>query len=83
VTALEIPTERHLQIQAAFRRHVDNSVSKTINLPQEATQDKSDFPGGTSEKVVKSSRLPGGASRLDMQTHGEGSVTAGKTRNAL
>jgi ribonucleoside-diphosphate reductase alpha chain len=37
VTALEIPAERHLQIQAAFQRHVDNSVSKTINLPQDAT----------------------------------------------
>jgi ribonucleoside-diphosphate reductase alpha chain len=37
VTALEIPPERHLQIQAAFQRHVDNSVSKTVNLPMEAS----------------------------------------------
>jgi ribonucleoside-diphosphate reductase alpha chain len=37
VTALEIPAERHLAIQAAFQRHVDNSVSKTINLPHDAT----------------------------------------------
>ncbi len=36
VTALEVPAERHLQIQAAFQQHVDNSVSKTINLPQDA-----------------------------------------------
>ncbi len=39
VTALDIPVERHLQMQAAFQRHVDNSVSKTINLSQEATAD--------------------------------------------
>lgn len=37
VTALEIPPDRHLQIQAAFQRYVDNSVSKTINLPYNAT----------------------------------------------
>jgi ribonucleoside-diphosphate reductase alpha chain len=37
VTALEISPERHLQIQVAFQRYVDNSVSKTINLPYEAT----------------------------------------------
>lgn len=39
VTALEIPAERHLEIQAAFQRHVDNSVSKTINLPEDATRE--------------------------------------------
>lgn len=36
VTALEISSETHLQVQAAFQRHVENSVSKTINLPKEA-----------------------------------------------
>lgn len=39
VTALEIPPDRHLEIQAAFQRHVDNSVSKTVNLPESATPD--------------------------------------------
>ncbi len=36
-TALEIPAERHLRMAAAFQRHVDNSVSKTVNLPASAT----------------------------------------------
>ena len=37
VTALEIPPQRHLALQAAFQRHVDNSVSKTVNMPHDAT----------------------------------------------
>ncbi len=37
VTALEVPWEQHLAVQAAFQRHVDNSVSKTINMPHSAT----------------------------------------------
>jgi ribonucleoside-diphosphate reductase alpha chain len=36
-TALEITPEEHLQVQAAFQRHVDNAVSKTVNLPESAT----------------------------------------------
>ena len=37
VTAHEIPPDRHVQMQAAFQEHVDNAVSKTVNLPANAT----------------------------------------------
>lgn len=38
ITALEIPPDQHVRIQAAFQRHVDNAVSKTVNLPEDATR---------------------------------------------
>ncbi len=37
LTALEIPPEQHVRIQAAFQKYTDNAVSKTVNLPKNAT----------------------------------------------
>ncbi|OPY38366.1 MAG: ribonucleotide-diphosphate reductase subunit alpha [Methanoregula sp. PtaU1.Bin051] len=39
-TATEISPDHHIRMQAAVQEHVDNAVSKTVNLPEDASVDE-------------------------------------------
>jgi ribonucleoside-diphosphate reductase alpha chain len=39
LTALDIPFDWHIKMQAVFQKCTDNAVSKTINLPREVTME--------------------------------------------
>jgi ribonucleoside-diphosphate reductase alpha chain len=36
MTTFDVPGDWHVRIQAAWQNHVDNAVSKTVNLPEQA-----------------------------------------------
>lgn len=39
VVAMDISADSHIKMQAAFQKNVDNSISKTINFPNNATRE--------------------------------------------
>jgi ribonucleoside-diphosphate reductase alpha chain len=52
VVSMDITAEDHMRMQSSFQKHVDNSISKTINFPNSATQ-KDVFNGYVSAWKLK------------------------------
>ena len=93
VTALDIAPQWHIKMQAAFQRHTDNAVSKTVNLPQDCSrQDVAaiflqahalDVKGVTvfrqNSRAGQVLRLKGTAGRAEPQARDRPDVTDGTT----
>ncbi len=87
-TAHDIPPEWHIEMQAAFQRFVDNAVSKTVNVPENAGKEVIDkifklackngckgvtiYRDGSKEKQVLTLGKSGLAGRGSTQTGGRG-----------
>lgn len=39
-SALDVPGEQHIAVQAAFQRHIDCGITKTINCPSDTTEEQ-------------------------------------------
>jgi ribonucleoside-diphosphate reductase alpha chain len=40
MTSMDISPEQHVRMQSSFQMHVDNAVSKTVNLPENASKEE-------------------------------------------
>ena len=37
ISVRDLPVRAHVEMQAALQRHVDNAISKTVNVPEECS----------------------------------------------
>jgi len=50
-TAPVISADHHVRMQAVFQKHIDNAVSKTVNLPEDADAKGSPSTGTIARKT--------------------------------